>query len=352
MPMSRIKNIVPLCAGGAFLLMSLDLGIAKEENPGAGYKTTVDKVSVENTGKGMTLHVSAKGNQYDTLDTKTFSASYSGGATCKVGRDVHYYEAAISGGNSGASIFGKKKAHQSIGIYTDEPIKWDTDSGKKSIAVSNRTLSGPVHPKLEMAALAKCNSEAQKIAKQQKISLSKAMSETRQFDLGYSWLGNARLEAWTVCGKPRLDGGLLPQTWLSVITTPPKVKVTCMAKPHQPGMVNVLKPGKLDTKFAVTNLNLKSDTVQYTGTCPKTVKLTVTIKVNKPGSVQYKWKIGTASSIAKPLKFAENKTTRSLTRSFDLSKTGVIKGQFVTTGEWGSKTSNTVDISITCKYPV
>ena len=338
--------------GGIFLAVSLNLGAAKENNPGAIHKTTVDKVSVQSSGKGVNLQVSAKGKQYDTLDTKTFNASYTGGVTCKVGRDVHYYEAAISSGNSGSSIFYKKKSHKPIGIYTDEPVKWNTDSGKRSISVSNRTLSGPVHPDLEGAAMEKCNSEVQKIANQQNISVGKAMSENREVMLGYSWLSNARLEAWTLCGKPRLDSEILPPTWLSVITTPPKIRVICKAKPYNPGMVNVMKPGKLDAQFAVTHVSLKSDTIQYTGICPKTVKLTATVKVNKPGSIQYKWKSGNAASLAKPMHFTANKTSRVISRSFKINKTAVIKNQFIATDIPGTKNSNAVNISITCKNPV
>ncbi len=355
MNLARGRMMRAFPVGGALILTGLSLAIGAENNPGPLYKTTVDKISVKSTGKPVIMKVSAKGSKYDTVDTKYFVAGYSGGVTCKGAWDVFYYEAAISNGNSGAGIFGKNESNTPIGVYTEAPAKWNVDSGKKSVYVSNRSLKGPIHPDLKAAALKKCNSEAQKAATAQNISLAKAMSKTRHVDLSYKWLGSyPRLEAWASCGKPKIQapGQSGRQSWLGVVAKPPKITVECKARSHNAGMVNTLKPGKIDTKFAVTKLSLKSDTTSYAGACPKTVKLTATISVNKPGKIKYKWKSGNASSLAKPLVFKGIKKTRKVQHSFKLSKNGIYKYTIATEGASGKKTSNTVKVSVLCKNPV
>lgn len=350
---SKMVQVLPI--GSTMILMGLNLAVGAENNPGAGHTTRVDKISVKSDGKAVRIQVSAKGSKYDTVDTKNFMAGYSGGVTCRGLYDVHYYEVALSNGNSGGSIFGKNESNIPIGVYTEAPVKWNTDSGKKSVYVSNRTLKGALHPDLKNAALKKCNNEAQKAAAAQNISLAKAMSKTRQVGLSYNWLGShPRLEAWASCGKPLInapgqDGG---QSWLGVLAAPPKITVECKARSYAPGMVNMVKPAMIGSKFAVTKLLLETDTTKYTGICPKSVKLTATISVNKAGKIEYQWKSGNAASEKKTLVFNKAGQTRKITRSFKFSKTGTRKQRVVVTGPFGSKISNEVEAIVKCKNPV
>jgi hypothetical protein len=316
---------------------------AAENNPGIGVTTHVDKVRVEQSGAIPVIEVSAVGDTYDTVANGNFSMTYEASVTCKDLWDIHYFEVALAGSQSWYDVKGLNFQDKPIGSYTDLLATWGVDSGDKSRAVGNRSLTGPLKPQLRDAAIDKCNLEAQKVADDQGISLPKAMATQRQFALPKSgWVAsNLQLQAWTSCGKPQDQ-----ITWLSVFDGVPDISVRCKARPYAEGVDTGGMPNQLDANFQVTQLQLTASPTQWSGACPKDLKLTGMISVNKAGTVRYRWRTGNTQSAAKLLEF-QAAGSRNVARTIAVEHTWDRTITLLTDGP-GKTESNSIDVSFAC----
>ena len=336
-------------ASAGSLLLGLSLGaiggaaLAAENNPGVSVTTHVDRIAVDQSGATPMITVTAVGNQYDTVAADKFSMHYDASVECKGLWDIHYFEVALSNSQSWYDVKGDNYQHKAIGSYTDLLDSWGVDSGKKSRAVSGRTLIGPMKSQLRDAAINACRAEVQKAADQNGTSVLKAMATARQLPLPKTgWVkDNLQLQAWTSCGMPQDQ-----ITWLSVFDGPPDITVRCEKRAYSEGVDTGGLPDQLSSPFQITGLVLSANPTQYQGSCPKELLLTGTITANKAGSVEYRWKSGNTISAPNILNFSQAES-RKVTRTTDVDHSWARTITLVTEGP-GKTLSNPVDVNFSC----
>lgn len=328
---------------GLFLGTAAATALATENDPGISVVTHVDKIAVNQSGATPMITVTAAGEQYDTVAADKFSMHYDASLTCKGLWDIHYFEVALGGSPSWYDVKGDNYQHKPIGYYTDLLDAWGVDSGKKSRAVSGRTLIGPMKPQIREAAINACRAEVQKSASKNGISVAQAMETARQLPLPKTgWIAdNLKLQAWASCGMPQDQ-----ITWLSVYDGTPDITVRCEARERAPGVDTSGLPDQLAVPFQVTQLALSASPERYQGACPKQLELTGTITANRAGSVKYRWKSGNSLSLPATLSFSQAQS-RQVTRKIDVDHSWSRAVTLLTEGP-GKTESNTVNVDFSC----
>lgn len=350
-PISKISAAVLLMACSAQSVL------AATNKSGPLNTSRVDYISVNLTGSAPVIDVSAKGNKYDTVESKHIQFGYNAKLHCKPLWDVHYMGVALGPSQNWYDASGKAKKGQQLGMFSYQAAKWDVDTGKRTLA-SGGILSGKIPAKLEDVAVKACQNETQKIANQQNIPLAEAMSQTRTFNLKRSgWIyDNLKMQAWGACGNAKND-----HAFKSVYDKVADIKVKCKAKIPKAGFSGQAGPGGFDHSFQVTKVNLipfikhngVNNVVQKTkhvGSCPVEVTLSATITANKAGSVKYRWKSGNSVSQPKHLTFTKA-GTRNVKRTLNIEN-NFKRTQQLQIMTPHNKVSNTIPLDIKCVQPI